>query len=213
MMKKNLLALALISSVAIAAEIQKPAASPVQKDKKLTDIAADTDLSTLNIRFIESFSVMRNCSQGVEAGKKLDSKREQLGKEIQKDEQKMSQALNEFQSKATTLSEAAREKEEKNLRRMKTDYEAKVQESKYEMELAMQKTTEELAKDMEAAVTEVAKRDKLDAVVDSITGRVIYVKENLNITGQVVKEMNVKNEQKLAQNKSAAKPGLKVASR
>lgn len=180
----------------------KTAASTQAQPRNIAQLMADSGKSNLNIRFVESFDTMRQCEQGVECGKSLEKTREQLSKAIQEDEQKLTVMMTEFQSKGSTLSAVAREKEEKKLRKMKTEYDTKLQESEYEMKLAMQKTTEELAQDMEKAVAQLAKREKYDAVVDTVTGRVLYVDEKLNVTQQVVKEMNTENQRKLA----AAKP-------
>jgi Skp family chaperone for outer membrane proteins len=158
--------------------------------------------SNLNIRFIDSLEVMRMSKGGQEAQKELETRRDQLAKEIQSDEQKFNQAATEFKSKAPALSETARDKEEKRLVKMKRDFETKVQESEEEIKMAMQRVTERLARDVEEAVTSVAKEDGLDAVVDTMTGRVIYVANGINITGKITSKVNVKHTQ-MAQNKSA----------
>jgi outer membrane protein len=186
----------------------------------IKDLASIAQTSNLNIRFVESFSIMRECERGAECAKILDAKREQLTKELAKAEQAYTQKLSEFQAKAATLSVAAREKEEKELRRMEIDLKAKAQESDYEMKLAMQKITEELAQNMEAVIVAYAQKNNLDAVVDTITGKVLYVKPALNISKAMVKEMNADHQIRLAQNKKApaaavaaapAKPEAKAA--
>ena len=65
----------------------------------------------------------------------------------------------------------------------------------------MQKKTENLARNVDQAVIKVAKEENLDAVVDKVTGRVIYVDEKFDFTAQVKSEMNKQYEIKLAQNK------------
>jgi outer membrane protein len=194
-----ILSISIGSTQNIHAGIVAPPAPKDNAPKTINTLMTDhPGKMNLKIRFVESFDTMRQCEQGTECGKDLEKIREQLSKGIQEDEQKLTRDMTEFQSKASTLSAAAREKEEKRLRKMKTDYDTKLQESEYEMKLAMQKRTEELAQDMEKAVIEVAKREKFDAVVDTVTGRVLYVDPTLNITDSVVKEMNTVHHKKLA---------------
>jgi len=169
------------------------------KPKNIGQIVA-TGKSNLTIRFVESFDTMRQCDSGIECGKILQEKQKQLSEAIQKDEKEITEAMTTFQAKAPTLSAEAREREEKKLRKMKTEYDTKLQESEYEMKLAMQKVTEDLAAEMEKTVAEYAKREKIDAVVDTGTGRVLYASQSLKITDAVVKEMNSKRQEKLAAN-------------
>lgn len=183
----------------------------VQKVKPTLSSLTQSGKTNLKIRFVEGFDTMRQCEQGVECGKSLERTRDNLSKAIQDDEQRITQCMTEFQSKAPALSAVARENEEKKLRKMKTEYDTKLQESEYEMKLAMQKITEELSQEMDKAVVEVAKRDQIDAVVDTATGRVLYVKSELNITQAVVAQMNTENQIKVAKNK-APKSDTVVAS-
>jgi Skp family chaperone for outer membrane proteins len=188
--------------------------APIKADKNVSagsikELASISQASALNIRFVESFSIMRECERGAECAKILDAKREQLTKELAKAEQAYTQKVTEFQAKGATLSIAAREKEEKELRRMEIDLKAKAQESDYEMKLAMQKITEELAHNMEAVIISYAEKNNLDAVVDTITGKVLYVKPALNISKAMVKEMNTDHQIRLAQSKKA--PATAVA--
>jgi Skp family chaperone for outer membrane proteins len=94
---------------------------------------------------------------------------------------------------------------------MERDYKSKVEEAELEMKMAMQKITEQLAKEVEKAVVELAKKDKLDAVVDTTTGRVIYTADNVNLTPDLVVSMDKSFDAVLAQNKTAKKPAAKTA--
>jgi len=85
--------------------------------------------------------------------------------------------------------------------KMDREYKNKIQESEEELKIDMQKKTENLARNVDKAVIEIAKEEKLDAVVDKVTGRVIYVDEKFDFTAQVKGEMNKQYEIKLAQNK------------
>ncbi len=192
--------------------VQKKSTSPVKSDTKtvtkkenpktLSNFMADANLSTnIEIRFIDSFEVMGGCKEGVKARQDLEVKREVLSQDLQKDEQKFTQTMSEYKGKSSMLSDTAREKEEKKLMRMDREYKNKIQESEEELKIDMQKKTENLARNVDQAVIKVAKEENLDAVVDKVTGRVIYVDEKFDFTAQVKNEMNKQYDIKLAQNK------------
>lgn len=192
--------------------VQKKLTSPMKSDTKtvtkqekpktLSNFMADTNLSTtIEIRFIDSFEVMGGCKEGVQARHDLEVKREVLSLDLQKEEQKMTQTMSEYKGKSSMLNDSAREKEEKKLMRMDREYKNKIQESEEDLKIDMQKKTENLARNVDKAVIKVAKQEKLDAVVDKVTGRVIYVDDKFDFTAQVKSEMNKQYDIKLAQNK------------
>jgi len=169
-------------------------------NKTLSNFMVDSNLSTnIEIRFIDSFEVMGSCKEGIRARHDLEEKREVLGKEIQREEQKITQTMSEYKGKSSMLSDSAREKEEKKLMSMEREYKNKVQDSELDLKTDMEKKTQNLARNVDKAVKEVAKEEKLDVVVDKPTGRVIYVDERLDFTVQVKGEMNKQYEIKLAQ--------------
>jgi Skp family chaperone for outer membrane proteins len=209
-MNKKLLHIAAIFSllpIYLNAEEISKSSSP---KPLITSLPTDKPLD-LKIRFIDSFEAMRLCQNGQKAAKELETKREKLTQEIQGLEKSYTQAVNDFKVKSSTMSEFAREKAEKDIRKTEADYKTKLQESEYEMKLAMQKATEELAKEVELAVAEIAKKEKLDAVADIMTGRVIYASEKVILTDKLVKEMDKQRDIKLAQNKSPKQDDVKIA--
>ena len=174
----------------------------ISNNKMLSNFMVDTNLSTnIEIRFIDSFEVMGGCNEGVKARQDLEVKREVLSKDLQKEERKITQTMSEYKGKSSMLSDAARDNEEKKLVRMEREYKNKIQESEEDLKIDMQKKTENLARNVDKAVIKVAKEEKLDAVVDKVTGRVIYVDEKFDFTAQVKNEMNKQYDIKLAQNK------------
>ena len=159
----------------------------------------------LKIGVIDSFEVMRTSKDGIAAGKELETKRESLSKDLQRDQEALMQVGNALKSKASTLSQEARDKEEQKIVKMQRDLEAKAQECEEEMRLAMQRTTERLAQDVEKAARDVALEQGLDEVIDKMTGRVIYHKTEFDYTVQATQKMDKSYEQRLAQNKDGEK--------
>jgi outer membrane protein len=192
-MKKNTLLL-----VAIGAGITSGITA--ESAKNIKDLPKGAD-----IRFVESFTAMRETKSGGIEGKKLEDMQNEKRKKLEGKKQKFDEEVKAHMAKADTMNDDARKKAEDKLRADQAALEKEAQEDEYELRLAMQNTTETLAKEMEEAVIEIAQKDGCDAVVDAMTGRVVYVKDSLNITKQVVKEMDKRHEKKLADNAKAAK--------
>ena len=153
------------------------------------------------IGFVDTFQVMGECQQGQKARNDLEKKREELSSDIQQDEKKIQQAMTEYKSKVTTLSEEARGKEEKKLIKMERDYKNKIQESEDELKLDMQKKTERLARESDEGIIKMAQQEKLDVVFDKMTGRAVYVSDEFDFTNNAISIVDKNYETKLAQSK------------
>jgi outer membrane protein len=203
---KIMLASAMLVSLAQAAT------TDVAKNINVSDVVSSLESKAdLKIRFIDTFDAMRSSKEGQEVSKELENKRKELAKNIEAEEKKVAQAMTEYRGKASTLSDVARNKEEQKLTKMKRDYEAMVQGSEEELKLVMQQKTEMLAKEVDKAVTQIAKAEGLDAVVDRMSGRVIYASQKGDFTEKITREMNKQYEVKLASSKGA-KASTTVAS-
>lgn len=209
MMKRNVIGLGLVLGVSMIAGVcqadaPKILAAPVFEEK--------TSGNDLKIRFMDVFAAMREGQEGVEVTAKLDLKRQELSKDLEGDGKKLEQAKVEFKSKASTMNDSARAKKEQEIVRMNRDFESKVQSSEEELKLSMQQVTEVLAKEVEQAVTEIAKNENLDAVIDKVTGRVVYTSGKSDCTSQVIQAMNKNFKTKLARNEKSAASTITLAS-
>lgn len=199
----------------VSAEDQNVSASRTAQAKKndltVSDVIANRDVKLdATIRFVETFTVMGEGEPGQIERKEIESKRDLASQEIQEESKKIEKAKNEYVSKATTMTDKARENEEKKLMKMERDLKNLVAEKEEELKLEMQLATEKLAYDMELAVVELAQQDGIDIVFDKMTGRAIYVSDAFDVTDKVIKRVNEKHHIKLAQNKKT-EGSLKVA--
>ncbi len=168
--------------------------------------------SDLKIRFMDTFEAMRVSKEGVKVSQELEEKRKELAKKIETEEKRMAQAMTEYRAQASSLSDTARNKKELELTNMKRDYEAMVQKYEEELKLVMQQKTELLAKEVDKAVTRIAKEEGLDAVVDRMTGRVIFASQRGDYTDKIAREMNKQYEVKLAEAKGIKSGSTTIAS-
>ena len=132
----------------------------------------------LDIAFVDSFQAMRECVDGQRVGKELDTMRDKLSKEIQDEATKITKEESDLNSKSATLKPDILAQNKRKIEKQKRDLEDKVRESEEEIKVAMQQRTEELAVKIEEGIVEVAKAKNVDAVIDKMTGRVMYTKDN-----------------------------------
>lgn len=216
MMKRTVVRLGVVLGVGMIAGVSviqcetknapKIMAAPVIEDAK------NADRNDLKIRFMDVFAAMREGEEGAEVTAKLDLKRQELGKEVESKGKRLEQAKVEFKTKASTMNDAARAKKEQEIVRMSRDFESDVQMYEEELKGSMQAATEVLAKEVEQAVTEIAKKEGLDAVIDKVTGRVVYTSGKADCTVQVVQHMNKNFKTKIAQNGKSAASAITLAS-
>ena len=204
------LCVGLLSGVVVAEDknaIMQAAKKELNATQMMSDDAMKLDA---NVRFVETFTVMGEGDSGQLYRKEIEMKRDMATQAIQEESKKIEKAKNEYVSKATTMTDAAREKEEKKLLKMDRDLKNMVSEKEEELKLDMQIATETLVQEMEVAVTELAKQENIDIVFDKMTGRAIYVSEEFDVTDKVIKRVNKNHQVKIAQNKKQQE-SLKVA--
>ena len=205
--KKNLLLVSLASLTLTGAAIAETAVK-----KEIKDALKSGELKTdLKVRYIDTFTAMRNSDIGKEEAEKLEQTAKEKTAAVQATGQQVAKRVKEYEVKAPTMSEDARKKEEEYLIAAKRDYEHERKSAEEDMKMASQRATEKLLKDLEQAVYEIARVEKLDAVIDGATGKVIFASENADYTAKIVSKMNKQREVKLAS--TSKKPATtKVAS-
>ncbi|HLJ31821.1 MAG TPA: OmpH family outer membrane protein [Candidatus Babeliales bacterium] len=177
----------------------------------VADVMGDSNIMVeAAIGFVESFAVMGDCQEGQKARKEIEGKRDLATREIQDESKKFEKAKNDYVAKSSTMSDAARDKEEKQLMKMERELKNLVAEKEEELKADMQIATENLAHSLDASVAKLAQNQNLDIVIDKMTGRAMYVSDKFDFTDQAIKEMDKNYEVKLAQN-SKQQEATKVA--
>lgn len=185
----------------------------VQKNVDVVDIAHSFEgKADIKIRYVDTFAAMRESEEGVKISKELDVKRQELAKGIEAQDKGLAQAMTDYRNKASMLSETARGKEEQKLAKMKREYENTVKESEEEYKLVMQQKTEQLGRKADSAIAKIAQADKLDAVVDKMTGRVIYTSDKADYTAKLIQAINNETKSTAVAKNTKTEKSLKVAS-
>lgn len=141
-------------------------------------IAGSSIAKDMQIVFVDSFKAMRECKDGQLVGKELDDMRDAFSKEIQAEAQKIANMEKDLKSQASMLKADVLNKKTREIDRMKRDLEDSVREKEESIKVAMQQKTEALAMKVEESIVTVAKSKDVDAVIDKMTGRVMYTKED-----------------------------------
>lgn len=161
-----------------------------------TEVPAVTKTKTelpfkhLKFKVVNGHQVASSTKKGAVVREDFIGKKEKAEKQLQTDHQKLIEANKEFTAKASTLSDTAKEAEEKKIAKMDRDLKLKAQELKEELEADMYKKTEELGIEFENVVRTYGKENKLDLIIDESSGRIIYVADNLKCSDDIIKLMD-----------------------
>ncbi len=156
---------------------------------------------SLQIAFVDSFKGMRDCKDGQVVSKELDAMRDKFSKEIQQEAQKIAKADSDLKAKVAALEAQAstlkpeafaREKQllakqDRDIKKRTEELQNSVQEKEEMIKVVMQQKTEELAIKIEEGIIAAAQKNNVDAVIDKMTGRVMYTKEDN--TGDITTEV------------------------
>ena len=206
-MKNNMIAATALCVVLFSNSINADA----KKSLSTADFLGDSNiLVNAAIGFVDSFAIMGDCAEGQKARKEIEAKRDLASNEIQEESKKFEKAKSDYIAKSTTMSDSAREKEEKKLMKLEREIKTLVAEKEEELKSDMQMATETLAQGLDSGIAKLAKNENLDVLFDKMTGRAMYVSDKFDFTAKAIKEVDKNYEVKLAQNKQA-ESALKVA--
>ena len=142
------------------------------------------------VGYVSSMEVINGSKVGKEIKGKLDAAFKKSGAEVQAEEQRITKAVNEYKAKESTMADAARETEQAKLMKMRRDFEGMVQEKDEEMKRLQAKLNEQLTKEALETAGELAQEENLDVVVDTDSGKVLYVASNVNYTSKFTDRIN-----------------------
>lgn len=153
-------------------------------------LMADVAKTAGKVGYVSSMEVINGSKVGKEIKGKLDTAFKKSGTEVQAEEQRITKAVNEYKAKESTMAEAAREAEQAKLMKMRRDFEGMVQEKDEEMKRFQAKLNEQLTKEALETAAELAQAENLDVVVDTDSGKVLYVTPNVNYTAKFTERIN-----------------------
>lgn len=150
----------------------------------------------------------------------LEGQFQQLGNEMKTLQADLEKTRNDYMAKRSLMSSDAQMKEEKKIRDIERKIEelnAKaqrmMQDARNEMQMAEMQLMQPLMQEQMEVIAAWAKEKNLSLVIDAKSGSVLYKKESLDATAEVIQLVNKKHEQKtaLAKNKITSKPTTKIS--
>lgn len=198
MFRTGLMLCAFVAVSPVIAQQESPAA------EKTATTSAKPAEKVIKIRYIDTVDVMKTSKAGVQARKKLEAQEQAFTQELKEKGEELQQAMIEYNEKAPVMSEEEQAKQGAAIQKDRAEYEERVNQISYQMNAAVQKVTEELGKQLEGVAADLAKREKIDAIHDIATGRVVYAADSLKITKDIVKDLDTQYDQKQAKLKKAA---------
>lgn len=180
--KVALLGLALTSGCALADT------SKIEGLVTAKDVTLD-----LKIRYVDAFEVMQNSKLGVQMGQELVETNKKWAEEINKRGRELEQELVSYEGKKSTLSADARDKQEKYLAKAKREYQSYVEERQQDFQKEQAKATEKVLKEVKESASLVAKAEKIDVIVDKMTGQVLYNSPKADFSDKIIVSMDKKH--------------------
>lgn len=150
----------------------------------------------------------------------LEAQFQQMGNEMKRLQADLEKSRNDYMAKRSLMSSDAQMKEEKRIRdierkieELNANAQRMMQDARNEMQMAEMQLMQPLMQEQIEVITAWAKEKNLSMVIDEGSGRVLYKKDSLDATKEVIQIVNKKHEQKtaLAKNKITSKPTTKIS--
>lgn len=147
----------------------------------------------LKIRYIDSGKIFQEYAVAKEAQARFDRQVTSWREEAQEKEKLVDQLRAEVRDQSPILSSLKRQEKEQALQKAISDYEAFVQEIWGPSGRAAQeneRTTREVVDQIRSVVEKLAGDLGLDLVLDAAGGYIVYADRSLDLTAEVVHELN-----------------------
>ena len=143
------------------------------------------------IRYLNSMEVMQASERGKVVAKELEEKRIAFTSQISERQKTFQERAQQYKDRQLTMSKAAREKEEEGLMTEQGTLETLSKDLERKFQNAMNNATEGLFEELKSTAETMAKQEGYDAVIDSLTGRVLYTAKKVEISDNVISAWNV----------------------
>jgi len=142
---------------------------------------------------IANMQVIGNqCAPAAAAKKILDSRLGKEKKKLEKEAQSLQKRSADFQAQAATMSKTALQKKQQELMTLGRKFEEKTRKFSAKVQREENKMRQSLATIIMTSSESLAKKKKLDLIIDSGLGMVLYSADSLDVTDSLLKEVNNK---------------------
>jgi len=135
--------------------------------KNLGATAKSAGLGDLSTGYFNSALAISESKLGKEIYQQIETRRQQCATDLKTRKDSYDQKARNYQAKATTLSVAAREKEERDLMELKENFENLAKKFDRELQLSMRQGQEKVYRDVQDAVYQYGRDKGFDLVMDA----------------------------------------------
>jgi outer membrane protein len=149
------------------------------------------------IGFIDSSKIFQEYKVAQEAQHQFDRQVQNWRSEAAEKEQIVTQLRNELRDQGPILSALKRQEKEEGLQKAIQEYESFVQEvwgPEGRAARENERTTREIVEQIRQVVEKLANDKGLEMVFDAATGAIIYADRSLDLSAEVVRELNARTE-------------------
>ena len=152
-----------------------------------------SDAADLQIATVDLSVVMQEVEEGKQAEARLKTIYDGKAAELQGMEANLRTLTEEYQSKASILSDTARQEYEQKLYQAQTTYQQAMVMAEQEMMQAQAQAMEQLMAKMKTTASTIAREKGYDMVLESSQGIVVFADPGLDITQDVIQRYNTGN--------------------
>jgi outer membrane protein len=134
---------------------------------------------------VDSADILGKSAEGQKIQDLLKRKSDELGRDLQKQDQEIGRMAEDFRKQAGVMKEEARKKREEELKKRAGEFQRRVQEADKQLAQLEQKEKEPLLNKLQQAVNAVAQENKLDVVLDRRLSGLLFFNPALDITEKV----------------------------
>jgi outer membrane protein len=139
----------------------------------------------VKIGVVDSSDILGKSAEGKKVQDVIKRKSDELGRDLQKQDQEIGRLVEEFRKQAAVMKEDAKKQRQAELNKRAAEFQRRVQDADKQLAQLEQKEKEPLLKKLEQAVNAVAQENKLDMVLDRRASGLLYMSPSLDITEKV----------------------------
>jgi Skp family chaperone for outer membrane proteins len=147
---------------------------------------------------------------GIEMRNELVTMEEKFHKDAMQKEAALKELVEEYNSKKPMLSQAAKVSEENKLKSEEEQFRNMIRRMQQEMTAYAEELGKEMSALLEDELQVFAEKNGYDVIFDIATGRIVYCKEQLNKTADIVALVNEKTEKMKQEEAIAAQEKAKA---
>ena len=139
----------------------------------------------VKIGVVDSSDILGKSAEGKKVQDVIKRKSDELGRDLQKQDQEIGRLVEEFRKQAAVMKEDAKKQRQAELSKRASEFQRRVQDADKQLAQLEQTQKEPLLKKLEQAVNAVAQENKLDMVLDRRASGLLYMSPSLDITEKV----------------------------